>query len=250
MPTDYLSLEGQTAIVTGAGRGIGRAIARRLSDAGARVAVVDIDPESAVGAAQELREGSFGVQADVSDTRDVETAFGEVLGRWDALDILVNNAGVIGLDLPVKDIPDTEWDRVINTNLRSVFLCSRAAVRHMVGRGKGAIVSVASIAGKEGNPNMAPYSVSKAGIICLTKALAREVVSHGIRVNCVAPALIETTLTEGMDRQQIDFMTSRIPMGRFGRPEEVAAAVHFLASDESSFTTGQCYDVSGGRATY
>ena len=250
MPTDYLNLGDRTAVVTGAGKGIGRAIARRLSDAGARVAVVDIDRASADRAAEELRQGSFAVQADVSDSEDVEAAFQEILGRWDALDILVNNAGIIGRDLPIKDLPDAEWDRVINTNLRSVFLCCRAAVRHMVDRQKGAVVSVASIAGKEGNPNMAPYSVSKAGIICLTKALAREVVSQGIRVNCVAPALIETGLTDSMDSQQMAFMTSRIPMGRFGKPEEVAAAVHFLVSDEASFTTGQCYDVSGGRATY
>ncbi len=248
MPPNAMSLENRTAIVTGAGRGIGRAIAERLTEAGARVAVVDLDSEAAKTAASAI--GAVPVQADVSRADDVDRMVRTLLKRWGAIDILVNNAGIVGRDLSVRDLTEEDWDRVLDTNLKSVFLCSRAVIGHMIDRKRGAIVSTASIAGKEGNPNMTPYSVSKAGIICFTKALAREVVSEGIRVNCVSPALIETSITDGMDQQQIDYMTSKIPIGRLGKPSEVAALVHFLVSDEASFTTGQCYDISGGRATY
>ncbi len=248
MPASYMNIENRTAIVTGAGQGIGRAIAQRLAEANARVAVADIDPAAAETAAEAI--GAIPVQADVSHAGDVDRMVKSLLERWGAIDILVNNAGIIGRDVPVRELTEEDWDRVLDTNLKGVFLCSRAVIGHMIDREQGAIVSVASIAGKEGNPSMTPYSVSKAGIICFTKALAKEVVSHGIRVNCIAPALIETSLTEGMDPQQIDYMTSRVPMRRLGKPQEVAALIHFLVSDEASFTTGQCYDISGGRATY
>ena len=246
----YMSLETRTALVTGAARGIGNAIAHRLHEAGARVALVDIDEEAVNAAADALGDRALAVQADVSSADSVQAAFDAVLARWECLDILVNNAGIIGGESPIHELSESGWDTVIDTNLKSVFLCCRAAVRHMLPRKQGTIVSMASVAGKEGNPNMAPYSISKAGIICLTKSLAREVVSHGIRVNCVAPALVETTLTRGMDEEQMEYMKSRIPMARFGKPEEIAALVHFLASDEATFTTGQCYDISGGRSTY
>ncbi len=248
MPPDPMSLKGRTAIVTGAGRGIGRAVAQRLLEAGARVAVVDIDPAAAETAAAAI--GAVPIQADVSCSDDVNRTVRTLQERWGAIDILVNNAGIVGRDVPVRDLAEGDWDRVLDTNLKSVFLCSRAVIGQMIDRQRGTIVSIASISGKEGNPNMIPYSVSKAGIICFTKALAKEVVSHSIRVNCVSPALIETSITEGMDQQQIDYMASKIPMGRLGKPAEVAALVHFLVSDEASFTTGQCYDISGGRATY
>ena len=250
MPSPLQNLENRTAIVTGAGRGIGRAIAQRLADAGARVGIVDIDPAAAESAATDIGAAAVSVQADVSRSDDVSRMVTALLKQWGDIHILVNNAGIVGRDVPVRDLTEEDWDRVLNINLKGVFLCSRAVIGHMIDRNRGAIVSIASIAGKEGNPSMAPYSVSKAGIICFTKALAREVLAHNIRVNCVAPALIRTDLIENVEQEQLDYMVSKIPMGRLGKPEEVAAAVHFLASDEASFTTGQCYDVSGGRATY
>lgn len=250
MPARFMNLENRTAIVTGAGRGIGQAIAERLAEAGARVAVVDINMAAAEAISTSIGEAAIPVRTDVTRAEDINQMVGGLLERWGGIDILVNNAGTIGKDVPVRDLPEEEWDRVLRTNLKSVFLCSRAVVAHMMERRKGAIVSISSVSGKEGNPNMCAYSVSKAGIICFTKALAKEVVSHGIRVNCVAPALIETPFTEKMDQQQIDYMATKIPMGRLGKPEEVAAVVHFLVSDEASFTTGQCYDISGGRCTY
>ncbi len=245
MPQTFMDLTGRVALVTGAARGIGSAIAERLANAGATVAIADIDTENAGPSSVALA-----LKADVSRSADVARMVNTVLERLGQLDILVNNAGIVGREAPVRDLAETDWDRVMNTNLKGVFLCSRAVIGHMMDRNRGAIVSVASISGKEGNANMAAYSVSKAGVICFTKALAREVLDHNIRVNCVAPALIETGMTLSLDPERAAFLTSKIPMGRLGKPDEVAALVHFLASDESTFTTGQCYDVSGGRATY
>ncbi|MBE81441.1 MAG: 3-oxoacyl-ACP reductase [Gemmatimonadetes bacterium] len=243
-------LEGKKAIVTGAAQGIGNAIARRLSEEGAAVAVLDLSGDRAARAAEDIGGGAIGVKADVSHESQVNRAFAEVIDRLGGLDILVNNAGVVGTDKPVRDLEESDWNNVLDINLKGTFLCSRAAVRQMIPNQSGAIVSVASISGKEGNANMAPYSVSKAGVICFTKTLAKEVLDVGIRVNCVTPALIDSPLLDGMDQQRVDFLTSKIPLGRLGKPEEVAAAILFLASDESTFTTGQCFDVSGGRATY
>ena len=243
-------MEGRSVIVTGAAQGIGYAIARRFSAEGGDVAILDISAEGAKRAATEMGGSVIGVEADVSNADEVDRAFAKVIGRFGRLDVLVNNAGIVGTDTPVKDLEESDWNRVLDVNLRGTFLCSRAAVRHMIPRRSGVIVSVASISGKEGNANMAPYSVSKAGVICFTKALAKEVLADGIRVNCVAPALIDSPLLDGMDQERVDFLTSKIPLGRLGKPEEVAATILFLASDESTFATGQCIDVSGGRATY
>ena len=250
MSKTYMDLSGRNAVVTGAAQGIGRAIAERLSNAGARVALADIDGGAAEATAGEIGGDALGIQADVAHAASVRSLVQSVMKTWDRIDILVNNAGIVGRDVSVRELTESDWDQVMNVNLKSVFLCSNAVIGGMIDRNSGSIVSVASISGKEGNPNMVPYSVSKAGIICFTKALAKEVISYGVRVNCVSPSLTRTPLLDAVEQNQIDFMTSKIPMGRLGRPEETAAAVHFLASDESSFTTGQCLDVSGGRATY
>ena len=245
MPKTFMDLTGRIALVTGAARGIGSAIAERLSSAGATVAIADLDPPTAPSTTIRMA-----VRADVSISEDVSRMVNDVLDQLGRIDILVNNAGVVGPEAPVRDLSEADWDRVMNTNVKGVFLCSRAVIGHMAERRRGAIVSIASISGKEGNANMAAYSVSKAGVICFTKALAKEVLDDNIRVNCVAPALIETGMTLSLDPERAAILTSKIPMGRLGKPGEVAALVHFLASDEATFTTGQCYDVSGGRATY
>jgi 3-oxoacyl-[acyl-carrier protein] reductase len=243
-------LNGKSAVVTGAAQGIGYAIAQRFAAEGCRVAIVDVDSDAAQRAAARIDGTAIAIGADVASADDVDRAFAEVIEHFGGVDILVNNAGIVGSDTPVKDLAEADWNRVLDINLKGTFLCSRAAVRHMIPRKAGVIVSLASISGKEGNANMAPYSVSKAGVICFTKTLAKEVLTDGIRVNCVAPALIDTPILKGMEQDRVDFLTSKIPLGRLGRPEEVAATILFLASEESTFTTGQCFDVSGGRATY
>ena len=245
-----LDLANKTAIITGSAHGIGRAIAERLVESNARVAVTDIDISAAQSTALEIGSSALPLEVDVASAESVESMTQSLLKEWGRIDILVNNAGIVGRDVPVSDLTEDDWDTVMDINLKGVFLCSRAVIGAMMERGKGNICSVASVSGKEGNPNMAPYSVSKAGVICFTKALAKEVLEYDIRVNCVSPALIETRLIDGMEQQQLDYMTSKIPLGRLGKPSEVAALVHFLVSDESSFTTGQCLDVSGGRSTY
>jgi 2-dehydro-3-deoxy-L-rhamnonate dehydrogenase (NAD+) len=251
--TVFLELPEKVAIVTGAARGIGFAIAERLSRAGARVVVADIDKESAEVAVKRLREGgaeAVEAVADVTKPEEIGAMVKRAIDAFGKLDVLVNNAGITGRDTSLSEITDEEWEQVLGLNLTATFYCCRAAIPRMREQQSGAVVNVASISGKEGNPNMIPYSVSKAGVICLTKALAREVIHDGVRVNCVAPAVIETPLLDQLQPESIEYMTSKIPMGRMGRAEEVAAVVHFLASDDASFVTGQCYDVSGGRATY
>ncbi len=249
-----LRLDGQVAIVTGGGKGIGKATATVLACHGARVALADWDlPDTEKTAAEitkETAQPALAIETDVSQASSVAEMVSKTLAEFSQIDILVNNAGIGGHALPIAEVSEEEWEKVLNVNLKSVFLCCRAVVPHMRKRKSGKIVNVASIAGKEGNPRMIPYSASKAGVICLTKALAKEVVEEGIRVNSVTPAVIGTAILDTLTDEQVRYMTDRIPMKRVGKPEEVAAVIHFLASDASSFVTGQCYDVSGGRATY
>jgi 3-oxoacyl-[acyl-carrier protein] reductase len=245
-----MSFDGRTALITGAARGIGFAIASRLAGEGARVAVVDIDGPGAQDAARRIGRDAIAVAADVTKAADVERAVQAPVERWRRLDIVVNNAGITGRSLPLWELTDDDWNRVIACDLTSVFLVSRAAVRIMLGAGSGRIINIASVAGKEGNPTLVPYSVAKAGVIGLTKALAKEVATRNIFVHAVAPAVIGTEMVKQVSKETLDYMIAKIPMGRVGTPEEVAALVAWLASDECSFSTGAVHDLSGGRATY
>jgi 3-oxoacyl-[acyl-carrier protein] reductase len=240
----------RTALVTGAARGIGLAIATRLAADGARVALLDQDGEAVQRAARAVGRGAMVLVGDVTRAKDVDAAVARVEGGWGRLDILVNNAGITGRSFPIWELSDEDWQRVIDVDLTSVFLCCRAAVKVMLRQGGGRIINIASIAGKEGNPTLVPYSSAKAGVIGLTKALAKEVATRGILVNAVAPAVIGTELLKQMEPSTVDLLVSKIPMGRVGKPEEVAALVAWLASDDCSFSTGAVYDLSGGRATY
>jgi len=245
-----VSLDQKTALVTGAARGIGLAIASRLAADGARVALLDLDGAAADAAAKKVGGGAIALAADVTKAADVDAAMRRVVDAWGRLDILVNNAGITGRSFPIWELSDEDWRRVIDADLTSVFLCCRAAVKVMLGQGSGRIINIASIAGKEGNPTLVPYSAAKAGVIGLTKALAKEVCTRGILVHAIAPAVIGTELLQQMEKSTVDLLVSKIPMGRVGRPEEVAALAAWLASDDCSFTTGAVHDLSGGRATY
>lgn len=244
------SLAGRTAIVTGAATGIGQAIAVRLADAGATVAVVDLNLAGAQQAAASLPNGAFAVEADVSNAASVGHAVDQVMQQTGRIDILVNNAGIAGPAAFIWEQTDENWQRNIAINLTGVFNFCRAVVPHMRTRGYGRIVNVASIAGKEGNPRMVPYSATKAGVIGLTKSLGKELATDGICVNAVSPAVVQTQILDQLTPEQVAYMTDKIPMKRTARPEEIANVVHFLASTECSFVTAQCYDASGGRATY
>ncbi len=226
-----LDFAGRNAIVTGGMQGIGAAIVRRLEQSGARVVVWDLDGTPKV---------------DVTDPASIQDA----LGKIDRIDVLVNNAGIAGKNLPTVDYPIDEWERVLRVNLTSQFLCCRAVAPHMVKARYGRIVNIASVAGKEGNPNAVAYSASKAGVISLTKSLGKELAQTGVLVNCVTPAAAKTAIFDQMTKSHIDYMLSKIPMGRFVEVDEIASLACWLASPDCSFSTGAVFDISGGRATY
>jgi 2-dehydro-3-deoxy-L-rhamnonate dehydrogenase (NAD+) len=234
--------DGRVALVTGGSSGIGAAVARRLLEEGARVASLDL--------AEHAPEGVLGIAGDVSSSADVEAAVARVTSELGPIDVLVCSAGIAGASLRTVDVDDDEWRRVFAINSDGVFFCNRAVVAGMVERGYGRIVNLASIAGKEGNPMAAAYSASKAAVIAMTKAIGKDLADTGVLVNAIAPAVIETPILEGISEEHISYMVEKIPMGRLGRVEEVAALVCWLASEECSFSTGATYDISGGRAVY
>lgn len=245
-----IDLSGRAAVVTGGAQGFGRAISERFVDSGARVAIWDLDQVFAQRTANELGSGTKSYGLDVSDLPSVEKARDATIKDFGKIDILVNNAGVAGANATVWDTTVDEWRRVMRINLDGPFVCSKAIVPHMIKQKYGRIVNIASIAGKEGNPNAAHYSASKAAVIALTKSLGKELASYDIAVNAVTPAAAKTAIFDQITQQHIDFMLSKIPRARFVKVEEVAALVAWMASEDNSFTTGAVFDISGGRATY
>jgi 2-dehydro-3-deoxy-L-rhamnonate dehydrogenase (NAD+) len=247
-----IDLGGRIAVVTGGAQGIGRAIVERFLDSGATVAIWDRDLALAQKTAKELqgRGAAAAFAVDVGDYADVERARDATLKALKRIDILVNNAGIAGPNVKTWEYPLDAWHQVLTVNLDGPFHCCRAVAPTMIAQKYGRIVNIASIAGKEGNPNAPAYSASKAGVIALTKSLGKELADTGIRVNCVTPAAVRTPIFAQMTQSHIDYMLSKIPMGRFGETHEVAALVAWLASEECSFSTGAVFDLSGGRSTY
>jgi NAD(P)-dependent dehydrogenase (short-subunit alcohol dehydrogenase family) len=252
MSANFFGMGSKVAVVTGGGQGIGEAICRRLAGAGAKVGVFDMSADNAKRVASSI--GGVPLVGDITKEADVERVFAEVAAKAGPADVLVNNAGVAsrkGRDVPIWESVREDWEFVFNINVTGLVLCMKAVLPGMIERKYGRIVNIASIAGKEGNPKMGPYSASKAAVIALTKSLSKELIGKGdICVNSVSPAVIQTPILDQLDQAQINMMLSKIPLGRTGKPDEVAALVHFLASADCSFTTGFCFDISGGRATY
>ena len=245
-----IDLDGRRAVVTGGAQGIGRAIAERLLTSGAAVTLWDRDPGELESTREALGTGTGGVVVDVADPESVERAAAATIGEAGGIDILVNNAGIAGPNATTWEYPVDEWRQVIDIDLNAVFYCCRAVVPNMIERGYGRIVNIASIAGKEGNPNASAYSAAKAGVIGLTKSLGKELADRDIAVNCITPAAARTRIFEQITQAHIDYMLSKIPRGRFVLVEELASLVAWLVSEENSFTTGAVFDASGGRATY
>lgn len=240
----------QVAIVTGGAQGIGRAVADRLAAAGARIAVWDLDEKLANEAAQDIGNGAFACRVDVSDWASVSDAMARTLEVGGRADICVNSAGIAGSNAPLADYDVAEFRKITEINLLGTFHVNKAVVPAMVAQDYGRIVNIASVAGKEGNPNASAYSASKAGVIGLTKSLGKELADKNIAVNCVTPAAARTRIFDQMSQQHIDFMLSKIPRGRFLEVDEAAAMICWLCGAENSFTTASVFDLSGGRATY
>jgi len=245
----FFSLKGRVALVTGGAQGIGAAIAARLAAAGAKVAIADLQTDATRAAAAKL--GALATVGDMTSEADLQRVQKEIEAEYGPVELLVNNAGITGKAGKIWELQRQDLDCVLTVNVTGPWLCCRQFLPGMLERKFGRIVNVASIAGKEGNPTLGPYSASKAALIALTKSMAKEVAGLGdITINAISPAVIATPILDGLPQSTVDYMVSKIPMGRVGKPEEVAALVHYLLSDEASFTTGQCYDISGGRATY
>lgn len=251
---NLLDMKGRHAVITGAATGLGFSIAQRMLASGARVTVWDRDAAGMIAAAEQLRKQQAGavvntVQVDVTSHDSVVQATAQTTALAD-VDVLVNSAGITGPNVKVWDYPVDAWKQVFDVNVNGLFYCCRELSAHMKARNYGRIVNIASVAGKDGNPNASAYSASKAAVIGLTKSLGKELADTGVRVNCVTPAAVKTAIFDQMSPEHIQFMLSKIPMARFGEPEEVAAMVTWLSTEECSFSTGAVFDLSGGRSTY
>lgn len=247
---NQIDLNGRVAIVTGGAQGIGRAVAERLAASGAKVAIWDLDGKLANEAAAAIGPAASGLSIDVTDAKAVNAAAAELEQRHGSVDILVTSAGIAGPNLKTWEYPLDEWAKIMRLNVDGTLHCCQAVIPGMLKRNYGRLVLVASIAGKEGNPNASAYSASKAAVIALTKSLGKELAQQDIAVNCITPAAARTRIFDQMSEEHIGYMLAKIPRGRFLLPEEVASMVAFLASAENSFTTGAVFDLSGGRATY
>lgn len=244
---------GKTVILTGVGKGIGRGAALRFASEGANILAADMDAgllDETVGLIRKQGGKAIAYRLDVTRWTEVQGMAERALGEFGRVDVLVTSAGILGNNIAVQDLSLEEWDRIHAVNLTGVFYCCKAVIPPMARQGGGAIVNMASIAGKEGNPMMAAYSSSKAGVIALTKALGKELAPLGVRVNCIAPSMIDTDMIKSVPEAQRETLKARVPLGRFGRVDEVAALIRFLASSEASYLTAQCWDCSGGRAVY
>jgi len=250
---DSLGFEGKVVLITGAAKGIGKTTTLAFSEQSAKVVLVDVLEEELKEVHEIIQKAGrkvLSIQGDVSDNSQVQDAVKKTIKVFGKIDVLVNNAGIDVGSAPILNVTEEMWDKSLQVNLKSVFYFCKSVVPVMLENGKGSIVNVASIAGKEPNENMAPYAVSKAGMICFSRVLAKEVAKDGIRVNCVAPGLTKTDLLVNLSPEQFDRLLKKIPMGRVGYPEEVADLILFLSSEKSSFITGQCFNIAGGRGEY
>jgi len=244
-------LTNKVAIITGGAQGFGFAISERFIQSGAKVIMWDIDEDAAKKAKEKINSDNLSYQIlDVTNSENINKNLKKIENQFNKIDIFINNAGIAGMNTTVADYPLDEWNKVINLNLNSVFYCCKAVVPFMEKNNYGRIVNIASIAGKEGNPNASAYSSSKAGVIALTKSLGKELAQNNIAVNCVTPAAAKTRIFDQMTEEHINYMLSKIPRNKFAKVEELASLVTWLASEENSFSTGAVFDLSGGRATY
>lgn len=250
MQVNTVDLTGRVAVITGGAQGIGLAIARRFAQSGASVELWDLDGKCGAEAVEAIGKPASFVELDVAEEASVEAAAAQVVRRRGRIDILVTSAGITGPNAATWDYPAEEWRRVFRVNVEGTFFAARAVVPHMLAKGYGRIMMIASIAGKEGNPNASAYSASKAAVIGLCKSLGKELAAHDIAVNCITPAAARTGIFEQMSEEHIAYMLSKIPRGRFVETGEIAAMAAWLCSEENSFTTGAVFDLSGGRATY